>query len=156
MKWMGMNSTVPKMEQVSTDSPNFANSKLTELSVYSADQLIYHGSKILILLDVLSRWYRNLDKHNFANPLRMLGQEDLERMQLLWDAFDVIESINTNNQLDALELSLQRCNALLNFGLLQSFIELLWVNADGKGTNMYRTAFVADPVGSSWETSALG
>jgi hypothetical protein len=35
----------------------------------------------------------------------MLGEEDFKRVQLLWNTFDIIKSVDSNNELDALEFT---------------------------------------------------
>lgn len=55
-------------------------------------------------------------------------------MQLLGYTLDIVQPINTNHELDALELLLQHGDSLLDLLLLQPFFELLGVNANGEGT----------------------
>lgn len=50
----------------------------------------------------------------FADPLRMLRQEELERMHLLRDTLDVVQPINANDDLDALEPLLERGDSVDN------------------------------------------
>lgn len=109
--------------------------RLTELSVDSSDQLVDDSAEILVFFDVLSGRNGNLDQHNLTDPLRVLGQEDFEGVQLLGNTLDVVETVNTNDQLDALELALKSGNTLHDLGLLESFLELLGVDADGECAN---------------------
>lgn len=62
----------------------------------------------------------------------MLGQEDFEGVQLLRNAFNVVQAINPNNQLDALELLLECRDPLLNLRVLESFFKLLRIDSDGE------------------------
>ena len=50
----------------------------------------------------------------------MVRQEDLKGMQFLRHALDVVEPINTHNQLDSLKLLLERSDAFLYLGLLKT------------------------------------
>ena len=50
----------------------------------------------------------------------MLGQEDLERVHLLRHTLDVIEAIDTDNELHALESLLEFRYPRLDFGLLEA------------------------------------
>jgi hypothetical protein len=44
----------------------------------------------------------------------MLGEEELECVELLGNALDIIETINADNNLDSVEAMLEGCNTLLN------------------------------------------
>ena len=50
------------------------------------------------------------------------------------DTLDVVQAVDTDNQLDALEFLLERCDALLNLGFLKAFVELLRVDSNREGT----------------------
>lgn len=68
-----------------------------ETAINSADQLIDYGPEILIFFHVLSAGNCDLDEDDFTDPLGMFGKEDFECVEFLWDAFDVIESIHSND-----------------------------------------------------------
>ena len=76
----------------------------------------------------------------------MLGKEDLEGVQLLWHTLDVIETVDTNDQLDIFELALEGGNALLDILLLQAFDKLLRIDTDGEGTDGDKFAFVLNAI----------
>ena len=40
---------------------------------------------------------------NLANPFRMLCEEEFESVQLLWNAFNVVETVDTNDDFHATE-----------------------------------------------------
>lgn len=56
---------------------------------------------------------------HLADPLRVLGQEQLERMQLLRHALDVVQPVDAHDDLDAAEPVLELLDPLLNALLLQ-------------------------------------
>ena len=91
----------------------------TETTVDTSNKLVNRCSKILILLDVLTRRHRKLCENDLADPFGVLGEEELERMQLLRYTLDVVEPIDTHYDLDAIEALFKRCNAFLDRLLLQ-------------------------------------
>ena len=106
-----------------------------ELAVDAPDKLVDDSAEVLVLFDVLARGHSDLHQDNLANPLRVLSKEDLESVQLLRYTLDVVQTVNTDNKLDTLELLLKSCDALLDLGLLQPLVELLGVDTDGEGTD---------------------
>jgi hypothetical protein len=60
-----------------------------------------------------------LYKDNPADPLGMLCEEKLESVELLRHALDVIESVYTNDDLDAVKALFERSDALLDGLFLQ-------------------------------------
>ena len=123
----------------------------TEFAVDSADEFVDDGTQILVLLNILSRRDGDLNQHNLANPFGMFCQEDFKSMELLRDTLDVIKTINTNNQFDALELLLECLDTLCNLGLLEAFLELLRINADRESTDGDDLALELDCVGRCWQ-----
>jgi hypothetical protein len=83
----------------------------------------------------------------------VFGQEDFESMQLLWNTLDVVEAIDTNDDFDTLELLLELRDALLHLWLLQSLVELFWVNSDWKCADSNDLALELDTVGSGREAA---
>lgn len=126
-----------------------------ELSVDAADQLVDYCAKVLVFLDILARRNGNLDENDLANPLRVLSKKNLESMQLLRHTLDVVQTVDTDNELDALELLLECCNALLNLGLLKALIELLRVDTDGECANGDDLALELNTIRCGSETPAL-
>lgn len=76
----------------------------------------------------------------------MLSKEDLEGVELLWHALDVIETIDTNNQLDAFKLACERSDTLLDILLLEAFDELLGIDTDREGTDSDEFAIIIDAI----------
>ena len=83
-------------------------------TVDTPDELVHCRAQVLILLDILTRWYSKLHKDNLANPLRMLCEEKLESVELLWHALDIVESIDTDDDLDTVKALFEGSNALLD------------------------------------------
>jgi hypothetical protein len=123
----------------------------TEFAVDSADEFVDNCTEVLVLLYILSRRDGNLNQHNLADPFGVFCQEDFKSVKLLRDTLDVIKTVNTNNQLDALELLLECLDTLCNLGLLEAFLELLRINTDRECTNGDDLALEFDCVGCCWQ-----
>ena len=117
-----------------------------ELAVDATNKLIDDCTEVLVLLDVLSRRNGDLYKHDLADPFGMLCEEDLESVQLLWYTLDVVEAINTYDELHTLELLLQGCYPLLYLGLLETLVELLGIDTDGESADSNDLALEFDSV----------
>ena len=76
----------------------------------------------------------------------MFSEEDLESVQLLGHAFDVVETIDTNDNLDVLESLLEALDTFNHIGLLQTLREFLWVDTDGEGTDRDKLALELDTI----------
>ena len=87
-------------------------------SIDTTDKLVDSCAQILVLLYVLSGGDSKLRKDDLPDPLWVLGEEELECVKLLGNAFDIIEAVNTDNNLDSIETLLEGCNTLLNRLLL--------------------------------------
>ena len=129
---MGMNSTVP------VDDKKFASNMpeewtLTELAIYPTHELVHHCSQILVLLHILAARHSDLHKHHLANPFRMVTEKHLQRVQFLGHTLDVVEPVDTDHQLHALELLFQHGNPFLHLLLFQALLELLRINANREG-----------------------
>jgi hypothetical protein len=59
---------------------------------------------------------------NLSNPFRMLCEEEFESVQLLWNALDVIETVDTNDDFHATETLLELGDAVDN-GLLLEILD---------------------------------
>jgi len=79
----------------------------------------------------------------------MLLQEQLERSHLLRYPFDVIQSVNTNNQLDAAESPLELLDSRLDLRFLDTIDELFGVDTDGEGTDVAVLPIELNTVGHS-------
>lgn len=64
----------------------------------------------------------------------------------MWHALDVIETVDTNNQLDAFELACECGDTLLDILLLEALDKLLGIDTDGEGTNSDEFAIIVDAV----------
>jgi hypothetical protein len=149
MKWMGMNSMVPINCQLVVNTRTLKVH--TEFAVDSADEFVDNCTEVLVLLYVLSRRNGNLNQHNLADPLRVFCQENFKSVKLLRDTLDVIKTVNTNNQLDALELLLECLDTLCDLRLLEPFLELLGIDTDRECTNGDDLALKFDCVGCCWQ-----
>jgi hypothetical protein len=93
-----------------------------ETSIYTTDEFVDGRAQILVLLDVLSRGHGKLREDNLSDPLWVLSEEELERMKLLRNTLDVVEPVDSNDDLDAVEALLEGNNTLLN-GLLFQILQ---------------------------------
>lgn len=116
------------------------------------DQLVHGAPQILILLDILSRRYSKLHKHDFPDPFRMLRQEDFERMHLLRHALDVVETINADDDFAPLEALFELGNSGLDSCFLDTVDELLGVNSDRESPDVRIPAVHLDTVRHRGET----
>jgi len=102
----------------------------TEAAVDAPDELVDHGAQVLVLLDVLARGDGDLDEDDLADPLGVLLEEDLHGVELLRHALDVVEAVDADDELDALEPAPQGRDALLHLVLLERLEELAGLDAD--------------------------
>ena len=165
-----------------------------ETSVDTSHKLVDRRTKILVLLDVTARWNSQLHEYDLyatavfstmigrfttprylADPFRMLRKEHLESMKLLRDTLDVIQTVDTDDDLDPIE-SLFECLEFLLDGirfetlhridcqiLSQRYIpdvshidELLGVNADWESAHMGVSALIEETVGHGGHTENAG
>jgi hypothetical protein len=89
----------------------------SETSIDTTDELVDSCAQVLVLLDVLSGGYGKLCKNDLSDPLWMLSEEELERVELLGDALDIVKTVDADDDLDAVEALLEGCDPLLD-GLL--------------------------------------
>lgn len=68
-------------------------------------------------------------------------------MELLRDTLDVVEAVDTDDELDSVELARKSVDALLNLGFLEAFDELFRVNTDGECANGNEFAIVINTIG---------
>lgn len=57
---------------------------------------------------------------DLSDPFWVLSEEELEGVQLLGDSLDVVESVNSDNQLDTVEPLLELLDSLLHRRLPQT------------------------------------
>ena len=153
-KWTGLNSTLPwgKVSPIHTWWEGY--SKLTKLPVDTPNQLIDGPAKVLVFFDVLSRRDCDLDELDLANPLRVSLEEILHRVEFLRDTFDVVQTVDTDDELDALELLLKLLDTFLYLWPLQAVDELFRVNADGERTDRNDLARILAGIWSGHQASA--
>ena len=86
------------------------------------------------------------------NPFWVLREEDLETLQFLGQTLDVIQSINTDDHLLALELGFQASGPFENTRFLDGFNESVWVDTDWKRSDLCESSFKVDSIWFSLET----
>jgi len=85
-----------------------------------------------------------------------LREKDLETLQFLGQTLDVIQSINTDNDLFTLKLGLQTPCSFANMRLLDGFDECIWVDTDRKGSDLCESTFKVDSVRFGLESEDTG
>jgi hypothetical protein len=85
-----------------------------ETSIDTTDKLVDSCAQILVLLYVLSGGNSKLGKDDLPDPLWVLGEEELECVELLGNTLDIVEAVNTDNDLDSAKTVLESCDTLLN------------------------------------------
>jgi len=85
-----------------------------ETSIGTTDKLVDGCAQILVLLYVLSGGNSKLHKDDLPDPFWVLREKELECVELLGNALDVVEAVNTDNNLDSVEALLESCDTLLN------------------------------------------
>lgn len=127
-----------------------------EATIDPTDEFIHASSQILILLHILSGRNRQLDQHNFADPLGVLGKESLERLEFLRDTLDIVQTVNTDDDLDAIKPRFQRTEAFDNGFFLKTFDELVRVDTNGVGADLAISPVKFNTVRLSLETEDTG
>lgn len=106
------------------------------------------GFEVLIFLYVFAAWDGDLDENNLVLQLWVIIEKSVKSLEFLREAFNVIQSIDTNNYLDAFVAFFQASNTLLDIRLLQCVGELVRVNADNKLVYADQPIFILDLVGN--------
>jgi len=75
----------------------------SKTTVYAADEFVDCGAEILVFFDVLAGGDGQLAEDHLSDPLRMLGEEEFQRMKFLRDTLDVIKTVYTNDYSDVRE-----------------------------------------------------
>ena len=112
-------------------------SHLTETPVDATDELVNNSAKVLVFLNVLTAGHGDLHKNDFADPFWVFGEEDLQSMKLLRNAFDVVKTINTNDEFHALKLAFESGDTVLYFRLHQALVKLFGIDSDWKCSYSY-------------------
>jgi hypothetical protein len=77
-----------------------------EAAVNPPHELVHGRAQVLVLLDVAAGRHRELREHDAPDPLRVLREEELERVQLLRNTLDVVKAVDANDELDTLKPAL--------------------------------------------------
>lgn len=75
--------------------------------------------EILIFLYIFPAWNGDLDENNLVLQLWVIIEKSVESLEFLREAFDVVQSVDANNYLDAFVAFFQASNTLLDVRLLQ-------------------------------------
>ena len=86
----------------------------SEPPINPPNELVDSSPQILVLLDVLPGGYGKLHQNHLSDPFRVLGQKQLQSMKLLRNTLDIIQSIDTDDELDTVEPLLELLNPLLH------------------------------------------
>jgi hypothetical protein len=81
------------------------------------------------------------------DPFGVLSEEDFETLELLGQTLDVVQSVDTDDNLLALEFSLQVSGPLEDTGPLDGFDESIRVDTDGEGSDLGESTFILDSIG---------
>src|ERR1700744_1503566 len=100
------------------------------LSIDFSRQRTQFGLELLVLLDILSAGYGNLNQHDFIWEFGVIVEESVKAFQFLRQAFNMIEPVHPDNNLNALVSLFERTDPFLYFGLLQCICKLLRVDSD--------------------------
>ena len=79
----------------------------------------------------------------------MLLQEELERSHFLRYPLNIIQTIDTNNQLDTTESPLELLDPRLNLWFFDAVDELFRIDTDGEGADVAVLPIELDTVGHS-------
>jgi len=86
----------------------------SEPSIDTTNELVDSCAQILVLLHILSGGNSKLHEDNLPDPLWVLGEEELECVELLRNALDIVKAVNADYNLDSIEALLEGCDTLLN------------------------------------------
>jgi hypothetical protein len=104
--------------------------------------------EILIFLYILAARDGDLNENNLVLQLWVVIEKSVEALEFLREAFDMVQSVDANNYLDAFVAFFQASNAFLDIRLLQGVGELLRVNADNELFYADEPIFILDLVGN--------
>jgi hypothetical protein len=86
----------------------------SETTIDATDELVDSCAQVLVLLYVLSGRDSKLRKDNLPNPLWVLSEEELESVELLRNALDIVKAVDADDDLDTVEALLEGSDTLLN------------------------------------------
>jgi hypothetical protein len=100
----------------------------------------------LILFHIFTTWDRDLDENNLVPQFRVIIQEGVKAFQLLRQAFDIVKSIDSHNDLHPFVPLFKGLDTVLDFLFLQGVCKLLRVNTNNVSTCAYQPVFILDLV----------
>lgn len=103
--------------------------------------------EFLIFLYILAARNSDLDKNNFVLQLWVVIEKSVKTFELLRQAFDMVQSVDANNYLDALISFFKGPNAFLDLRLLQCVGELIGVNANNELADTDQTVLILYLIG---------
>ena len=106
------------------------------------------GFKLLIFLHILAAWDSNLDKYDLVLQFWVIIEKSVESLEFLREAFNVVQSVDANDYLDACIAFFQAANALLDLGLFQGIGEFFGIDADNELVHADQPIFVLDLIGN--------
>jgi hypothetical protein len=107
--------------------------------------------EFLIFFDILTAWDGDLDEDNLVLQLRVIIEECVEALELLGQTFDVVQSVNADNDFYALIPLLEALDTVLNLGLLKSVGEFLRIYTNNELICANETVLVLNLI---WNLSA--
>ena len=126
----------------------------TKSPVYSTHELVDNLSEVLVFFDISTTGDRNLDKDDLANPFGMVVEENLKGVQLLGDTFDVVQTVNTDDELNALELLLELSDPVLDGSFVQALRKLLGIDSYRESADCSKLSLELDTVWCRGQPSA--
>mmetsp|Transcript_1829 Transcript_1829/g.4135 ORF Transcript_1829/g.4135 Transcript_1829/m.4135 type:complete len:224 (-) Transcript_1829:1537-2208(-) len=98
-------------------------------AVDTPDELVHLVAQLLVARCVAARRRGDLNELYAVGPLRVILEELLERDELVRDTLDIVHSVDTQQQLLAVEAPLQLDDLVLELGALEHGLKLGDVNA---------------------------
>lgn len=129
--------------------------KPTKFAVDASHELIHRLGELPVLLHILSRRYGDLEQYHLADPVWVFFEKNLKGMKLLRYALDVVESVHTDDDLDAFVLRLETSNTLLHFWLLQALFEFARVDANGERASSHDFSMEGDSIWRGFKQSRI-
>lgn len=117
------------------------------LSIDFSRQRTQFGLELLVLLDIFSAGHGNLNQHYFISEFGVIVEESIKAFQFLCQAFDMIEPVHSDNNLDPIVSLFERTDPLLYVGLLQCICELLRVDPDDEPVDTNQPVLILNLIG---------
>jgi len=120
-----------------------------ELAIDAPNQFVDGTAEIFVFFNILSGWNGDLDKLDLTNPLRVGLEEVLKSVQFLWNSFDVVQTVDTDDELGTSELFLKLLDTFLYLRPLESFCKFIWINSDRESSDCDNFASEFDSIRGS-------